>query len=70
MLYDKLEETEKAEALPVFAVDRCIGGPHGGPRGRWQPVGLFRAKDLDQAIEKAAFALQRPSMLRATRLLL
>ena len=64
-MYDKLlQELETAEQS-TFAVERCVG-----PRRRWQPVGLFRAKDLDAAIERAAFAIGRPAMLRATRLLL
>ena len=65
-MYDKaLEDDKKArELVPIFAVERR------GPRGRWQPVGLFHAPNLDAAIEKAAFAIGRPALLRATRLLL
>lgn len=37
-----------------------------GLRVCWQPVGLFKACSLEEAIEKAAFECQIPSVLRAT----
>jgi hypothetical protein len=67
MYFKALQDETAGETLPIFAVERCIGPAY---RRRWQPVGLFRAADLDGAIEKAAFAIGRPALLRATRLLL
>jgi len=37
-----------------------------GLRVTWQPVGLFQACSLEEAIEKAAFECVIPSVLRAT----
>jgi hypothetical protein len=64
-MYDKTLEDDQTARIPIFAVERRVG-----PRQRWQAVGLFRAPDLDHAIEQAAFAIGRPALLRATQLLL
>lgn len=63
MLFDALKENETE-----FAVDRWTpcAGKDGRARYDWRPVGLFRAQDLDDAIQKAAVAIKRPALLRAT----
>lgn len=51
----------------LFAVERrAIVTVCGEQQIRWQPQGLYSAQNLEEAIEKAAFDCQIPSVLRAT----
>jgi len=55
----------------LFAVERravIVARGESTPRVRWEPVGLFSASSLDEAIEKGARKCRIASVLRATPL--
>jgi hypothetical protein len=63
---DLLIESEARQRMPVWAVNRLYLRPDGSYCSR--PVGKWRAWTKDQAIEKAAYAIERLALLEAFRI--
>jgi hypothetical protein len=51
---------------PIWLVRRCVFGPN--HRQEWRVVGLWRARNQDEAIRKAAHAVKRLAVLQAINL--
>jgi len=62
-----MERTEpRRRKMPSWLVRRSRLGPNGAHR--WHTVGVFRARNQDSAIRKAAFAVKHIAILQAIRI--
>jgi hypothetical protein len=59
-----LIESEARRHMPVWVISRLYLRADGSFCSRL--VGKWRARSLNEAIEKAAYAIQRPALLQAT----
>lgn len=58
--------TRRRRAMPAWLVRREYFGPNRSHR--WRVVGIWRARNQDSAIRKAAFAVRQIAILKATKL--
>jgi hypothetical protein len=66
MVKAMLPGTRRRRSMPAWLVRRQYFGPNRSYR--WRTVGIFRARNQDSAIRKAAFAVKHIAILQAVKL--
>ena len=63
---DLLIASARRHRMPIWAVNRLYPRPDGSYC--WRPIGKWRAWTKDEAIKKAAYAVERLAVLQAVRM--